>query len=258
MNKVRFYSAVLGVLSVTSALAVEPLEEIIEQKYDVNPDATLSVENIDGSIRVYGADKPEIVIQAIKKAYNAERLKGIVVDVKASQSGVAITTTYPPRKNALSDRSGTVDYIVVVPKTAKVTKLDLVNGEVLVDGLRNGSSARAHLVNGWLAGHNCFGDIDLSVETGRLDVGYDWWENHEFAIKAASTHGNIRAIFPSDASLNLSASATEGRIANGFQSSKTTSNDVIHSVAEVIGPDAQAVVSLEARRGNIRIDKLNY
>ena len=258
MNKVRFYSAVLGVLSVTSAFAVEPLEEIIEQKYDVNPDATLSVENIDGSIRVYGADKPEIVIQAIKKAYNAERLKGIVVDVKASQSGVAITTTYPPRKNALSDRSGTVDYIVVVPKTAKVTKLDLVNGEVLVDGLRNGSSARAHLVNGWLAGHNCFGDIDLSVETGRLDVGYDWWENHEFAIKAASTHGNIRAIFPSDASLNLSASATEGRIANGFQSSKTTSNDVIHSVAEVIGPDAQAVVSLEARRGNIRIDKLNY
>ena len=128
----------------------------------------------------------------------------------------------------------------------------------MVTGLRNGSSARAHLVNGWLAGHNCFGDIDLSVETGRLDVGYDWWENHEFAIKAASTHGNIRAIFPSDASLNLSASATEGRIANGFQSSKTTSNDVIHSVAEVIGPDAQAVVSLEARRGNIRIDKLNY
>ena len=245
-------------LFASAGFAVEPLEEIIEQKYDVNPDATLSVENIDGSIRVYGADKPEIVIQAIKKAYNAERLKGIVVDVKASQSGVAITTTYPPRKNALSDRSGTVDYIVVVPKTAKVTKLDLVNGEVLVDGLRNGSSARAHLVNGWLAGHNCFGDIDLSVETGRLDVGYDWWENHEFAIKAASTHGNIRAIFPSDASLNLSASATEGRIANGFQSSKTTSNDVIHSVAEVIGPDAQAVVSLEARRGNIRIDKLNY
>jgi DUF4097 and DUF4098 domain-containing protein YvlB len=185
-------------------------------------------------------------------------LKGIVVDVKASQGGVAITTTYPPRKNAVSDRSGTVDYIVVVPKTAKVTKLELVNGEVLVDGLRNGSSARAHLVNGWLAGHNCFGDIDLSVETGRLDVGYDWWENHEFAIKAASTHGNIRAIFPSDASLNLSATATEGRIANGFQSPKPTSSDVIHSVAQVIGPDAQAVVSLEARRGNIRIDKLTY
>jgi hypothetical protein len=29
-------------------------------------------------------------------------------------------------------------------------------------------------------------------------------------------------------------------------------------VAEVIGSDAQAVVSLEARRGNIRIDKMSY
>jgi hypothetical protein len=32
---------------------------------------------------------------------------------------------------------------------------------------------------------------------------------------------------------------------------------MIHSVAEVTGPDAQAVVSLEARRGNIRIDRMD-
>ncbi|MFN2623109.1 MAG: hypothetical protein ABR611_09710 [Chthoniobacterales bacterium] len=256
MNKIRRLILAAAVLLLARPMfAVEPLEEIVEQKYDVNPDATLSVENIDGSIRVYAADKPEIVIQAIKKAYNTERLQEIVIDVKANQSGVAITTTYPPRKNALSDRSGTVDYIIVVPQRARVTDLKLTNGEVLVEGLRNGGEAKAHLVNGWLAGHNCFGDLDLSVETGRLDVVYDWWENHEFAIKAASTRGNIRGIFPSDASLNLSATASEGRIANGFQPT-TTSKEVVHSVAEVIGSEAQTVVSLEARRGNIRIDKI--
>ena len=251
----RFLAAIVLLLA-QPVFAVEPLEEIVAQKYDVNSDATLSVENSDGSIRVYAADKPQILIQAIKKAYNKERLQGIVVDVKASQSGVAITTTYPERKNALSDRSGTVDYIIVVPQTARITNLRLTNGEILIEGLRNGGKASAHLVNGWLAGHNCFGDLDLTVETGRLDVVYDWWENHECAIKAASTRGNIRAIFPSDASLNLSATATEGRIANGFQSPPPTSHDVVHSVAQVIGADARAVVSLEARRGNIRIDKL--
>src|SRR5436190_5521300 len=257
MNNIRrLILAPVIMLLARPAFAVEPLEEIVEQKYDVNPDATLSVENIDGSIRVYAADKPEIVIQAIKKAYNPERLQGIVVDVKASQSGVAITTTFPPRKNALSDRSGTVDYIIVVPQAARITDLKLTNGEIFVEGLRNGGKAKAHLVNGWLAGHNCFGDLDLSVETGRLDVVYDWWENHESAIKAASTRGNIRAIFPSDASFNLSATATEGRIADGFQSRTTTSKDVVHSVAEVIGSEAQTVVSLDARRGNTRIDKL--
>ena len=258
MNKRARVVAALVLLVAPSVFAVEALEESVQQKYDVAADATLSVQNTDGSIRDNGADQQVISIQAIKKAYNTERLRGIVVDVKATPNSVAISTSFPPRKGALSDRSGTVDYIIVVPKTAKVTQLELVNGEILVEGLRNGGSAKAHLVNGWLVGHNCFGNLDLTVETGRLDVAYDWWENHEFAIKASSTRGNVRAIFPSDASLNLSATALEGRVANGFASTKPTPADVVHSVAEVIGPDAQAAVSLEARRGNIRIDKLVY
>lgn len=258
MNKRWSYSLLLGVLWVGPAFAVEPLEEGVEQKYDVDATVALSVENIDGSIRVYAGQKPAVRIQAVKKAYNADRLHGIVVDVKASPSRIAITTSLPPRKGALSDRSGTVDYIIVVPQTARITDLSLTNGEVLVEGLRNGGSAKARLVNGWLAGHNCFGNLDLAVETGRLDVAFDWWENHAFAIKASNTNGNIRAAFPSDAALNLSATATEGRIANAFESKKASPADVIRSLAEVIGADAQAVVSLEARRGNIRIDKFNY
>src|SRR5947208_8111504 len=71
-----------------TAFAVEVLEEIVEQKYDVDANATLSVANTDGSIRVYAADAPQISIQAIKKAYTRERLQGIVVDVKATQSSV--------------------------------------------------------------------------------------------------------------------------------------------------------------------------
>lgn len=247
---------VVWVLSVASVHAVEPLEKVVDQKFDVDPDVTLSVQNIDGSIWVYGADESVVRIKAIKKAYNAERLQGILVDTKATPKSVVITTSFPPRKNVLSDRSGTVDYIIVVPQKAKIAQLELTNGEVVVDGLRNGGSAKAHLVNGWMIGHNCFANLDLTIETGRLDVVYDWWENHEFAVKALNYTGHLHAIFPSNASLNLSAMANEGRIANGFGNKKTGPADVIHSVAEVIGPNAQAVVSLEARRGNIRIDKI--
>ncbi len=58
--------------------------------------------------------------------------------------------------------------------------------------------------------------------------------------------------------MNLSATATEGRIANGFDSKKTSSADIVHSVAEVIGPEAETAVSLEARRGNVQIEKMIY
>ncbi len=69
--------------------AVESLEEIVEQKYDVDADVTLSVQNFDGSIRVYAAEEPVILIQAIKKAYTLERLQGIVVDRKSDTGEVS-------------------------------------------------------------------------------------------------------------------------------------------------------------------------
>src|SRR5215208_4642477 len=89
---------VFCVLWARSACAVELLEEVIDQKFHVDPNVTLSVQNIDGSIRVYTAQEPVVTVQAIKKAYNAERLKGILVDTKATPAGVAITTSFPPRK----------------------------------------------------------------------------------------------------------------------------------------------------------------
>ena len=258
MSRARWVAGVLWFVCASASLAIEPLEEIVDQRFDVDPDVTLSVQNIDGSIWVYGAEEPVIIVQAIKKAYSAERLQGIVIDTKATPKSVTITTKFPPRENALSDRSGTVEYIIVVPQTAKITQLELTNGELLVEGLRKGGSAKARLVNGWMLGHNCFGNIDLTVEKGRLDLAYDWWENDEFAIKAFALDGNMHAVFPSDASMNLSAMAAEGRVANGFGEKKTEPKDVIHSVAEVVGPDARVVVSLEARSGNIRIEKLIY
>jgi hypothetical protein len=254
----RFGLSVVYLLCLLCAGAIgaaELHEEIVDQRYDVDPAATLSVENTDGSIRVYAAEAPRIHIQAIKKAYSAERLQAIVVDVKASSSGVAIVTSFPPRKNALSDRSGTVDYNIIVPQSARVTDLRLKNGEILVEGLRGGGNARAHLTNGWLVGHNCFADLDLTVETGRLDVVFDWWENHKFAARAKNIRGNLRGSFPSDASLSLTATAPEGRVANGFETKKSNPGDVIHSVSTVLGSDGEATISLEAGRGNIRIDK---
>src|SRR6266404_8550452 len=52
-----------------TASAVDVLEEIVEQKYTLDPNATLSISNTDGSIRIYGHAAAEISIQAIKKAY---------------------------------------------------------------------------------------------------------------------------------------------------------------------------------------------
>lgn len=241
-------------LLVRSEAAIKILEEIVAQKYAVDPDATLSIRNTDGSVRVYGGDLPEISIQAIKKAYTAERLKEIVVDVKATRTNVAIDTIFPPGKNAWSDRSGRVEYIIIVPQATKITRLDLVNGEVLVEGLRGGS-ATAHLVNGWLGGHNCFGDLNLSIVTGRLDVAYDWWESHKFSAKASSVSAAIRAILPSHGAVAISARTETGNIANAFGPRQHGSSGPVRALDTATGPEPESAIEMKTTSGNIRIEK---
>ena len=252
----RIFAAawVAVITALVPATGVEVLEETLEQKYEVDPDATLSISNTDGSIRIYAAETREIFIKATKNAYTAERLKGIVVDVQATRKTVAISTTFPPRKNALGDRSGTVDYIVIVPQAIKITQLELLNGEVAVEGLRGGS-AKAHVTNGWITGRNCFADLDLSTETGRLDVIYGWWENHKFTAKGSSVRGIVRAFLPSDASVTLNASCDTGRVINAFAAQQTGATDTVRSLNTVIGSKADAVIELKAGSGDIQIHK---
>jgi len=244
------------ILLACTAFGIEVVEETIQQKYAVDPEVTLSIRNIDGSIRVYAADVREISIQAIKRAYTADRLKQIAVSVNATPSSVAIETIFPPRKNglSLSDRSGTVEYNVIVPFTARVTTLDLVNGEVMVDGLRGGSAA-AHLVNGWLAAHDCFGELNFRLENGRLDVTYDWWESRKFSAKFSSEYGNIRAFLPSDVPIGIIARAGIGRIANALDPNKKDPSPPNHSLDFSTGPEPEGTFELTSATGNIRIEK---
>jgi hypothetical protein len=181
-------------------------------------------------------------------------LKGIVVDVKATRSSVAIDTIFPPRKNALSDRSGTVDYIVIVPQTTRITKLDLVNGEMLVEGLRGGS-ATAHLVNGWLGGHNCFGELNLSIVNGRLDVAYDWWDDHNFTATASSVNAALRAIVPGDGAIVIKARTETGHIAEAFGLKQDRSNGPMRVLDAATGPEPKSAIELKTTSGSIRIER---
>lgn len=236
--------------------AVEIFEEIIEQRHALDPDGTLSIHDTDGSIQIYGSDGSEISILAIKKAYTKERLKSIVVDVKVTPKRIAIETIIPPKKRALSlsDRSGTVEYIITVPQTIRITSLDLVNGEILVEGLRGGS-ASAHLVNGLLMAHNCFGDLDFTSVKGRLEIVYDWWENTTFSVRLSSSHGNIRAIVPSDASAGITARTGTGRIENALEMQKEVPREPVHSLEFATGPSPEAAFKINSTSGNITIDK---
>src|SRR3954469_9982264 len=137
MNR-RGMAVVLGVLAWWSgAVWSAPLMEKFEQTYPVPADAEITVRNTDGTIYIYASEENELKIVARTKAYSRERLDAISVQVSIQGSKATIDTKFPPRPKGLSlhDRSGTVDYVIVVPQRCTLAQVELTTGEILVEGL---------------------------------------------------------------------------------------------------------------------------
>jgi len=233
----------------------QTLEEMIDHSYPVEPTATLSVTNRDGSIRVYaaGGETHDVRVEAIKKAYSAERLKAISVQISARPNSISIETIYPPDSGAgFSDRSGTVDYVIVVPPTIRISKLELTNGEMQLEGMRS-EEAHAQLGNGRLLAHNCFGDLDLSLNTGNLAIAYDWWEEQAFSIHATIQNGNAFAYIPSDAAFHLIAHTATGKIANDFAEKEQRHAEPVSKIDMLVGGGGKTAFEFETQDGNVKI-----
>src|SRR5438067_6298248 len=232
---------------------------MIDHVYPVEPTATLSVTNRDGSIRIYaaGSETRDVHVEAIKKAYNAERLRAISVQVSAQPNAISVETIYPPDSPiGFSDRSGTVDYVIVVPPTVRISKLELTNGEMQLDGMRS-DEARAQLGNGRLFAHNCFGDLNLSLKTGNLAIAYEWWEEREFSIHTTIQNGNAFAYIPSEAAFHLIAHTATGKIANDFEEKEHRHAELTNKIDIMVGGGGKTTFQFETEDGNIKIAEHN-
>lgn len=236
------------------------LEEISDRSYQVDPSAaTISITNRSGSIRIYGADASyrEVRVEAVKKAYTPERLKAINIHVTQQQNSISIETNYPADTgHAFSDRSGTVDYVVVVPQTAVISKLDLGNGEVLIEEMRS-KEAHAQLGSGRLFVHNCFGSVDIRVKTGNVALVYEWWEERDYSISATIDDGNAFAFLPEEAAFHLVARTTTGKIANDFEDKEQRGAEFPKQIDLFVGGADQPKIQIESHDGNISIAEHN-
>ncbi|HEY4283459.1 MAG TPA: hypothetical protein VGM62_10385 [Chthoniobacterales bacterium] len=246
------------VAPVSVAWANEILEEIVEQNYPIDLGAKFTLQNDDGSVMIYGAPIAEMKLQARKKAYSRERLRKINVDVSVSPGAVAVKTGYPLKpKWGLSDRSGTVDYVIILPWQCDVERVELGNGEMVIDGMR-GNELHAQLGNGRLFGHNCFSEnIKLSIGSGALEISYDWWENHPIAIETTIAAGNTRLLIPGQAKLHLHAETANGNIFSDFNNQENPTRRGQAKVDFRIGATPNAEMKIHAQDGSININEYN-
>ena len=258
MNKIALtvLSAFAGALFANSIGAGEVLEDVVERRFPLDPSGTFSLRAIDGTVEIFGSDSREVKIVATKKAFSLERLNAIVIRVDARPDAVNIETTPPPTpRHRFSDRSGTVEYTINIPQTARITRVELPNGELVIDGMR-GASIAASLGRGQLAIHNRFCDQTIHVIRGGLNVFFDWMDARPFAIEAEIDDGNVLARLPTDATFQLHAVAREGHVSSDFSPLETRKRGDASEINEVIGDTPVARLSFRASEGNIHISEV--
>src|SRR5436190_1879691 len=258
MNKIALtlLSAFAGALFANSIGAGEVLEDVVERTFPLDPAGTFSLRAIDGMVEIFGSDSREVKIVATKKAFSLERLNAIVIRVDARPDAVNIETTPPPTpRHRFSDRSGTVEYTINIPQTARIARVEMPNGELVIDGMR-GASIAASLGRGQLAIHNCFCDQTIHVIQGGLNVFFDWMEERPIAIEAVIEDGNILAHIPMDATFQLRALAKQGHVSSDFTPMESHKRGDASEINEVIGDAPATALSFRANEGNIHISEV--
>ena len=228
------------------------VEQTTEQTYEVDSTGTFGFRNTDGTVRIQGSDDANMKVTTTKKAWNAEQLNGIAARVLVQTKAVSIETSYPPQKTwRFSNRSGSVDYIITLPRTIKISRLELGNGDVLIEGMRG--DMRADLVNGKMVARNCFGDVQLSVANGALDLVYEKWQQRPFAVDSRIIGGNARVFLPRAASFHLLAETANGNVSNHFARPEEQDSRKATRVNMSIGPEPRPEIILRATNGDIEI-----
>ncbi|MFL6568732.1 MAG: DUF4097 family beta strand repeat-containing protein [Chthoniobacterales bacterium] len=253
-NLRRAFAALLLIVSST-AFGKQPLEDIQRADYPVPPNVAITLRLGDGTVHIYGSGDNVIELTAIKKAYTKERLDAIKVNVTVNGQNAAIETTLPPKAQGLGleDRSGTVDYVLLVPQNCSLKSIEVENGEIILEGIR-GDGVNVGLTNGRMLAKNCFAPTNLTLGRGGVDLAYGWWEDgRSFAVNAQSKNGDIHVALPKTAGARFDATTGDGWIRNDF--AKDEGNDDARSLQWTMGEDPTVSFTLRTQSGNLRIDK---
>ena len=239
-------------LSIGCGSSVEKaIEETTEQTKPIDPAGTLSIRNALGSVRIYGSEASEMKLSAVKKAWSPNQLKGIALTISGQSNALSIETTFPPRKaQAFSTHTGSVDLAITVPRTIKIVRLEIGNGDVLIEDMSG--DFRANLVNGALATRNCFGNAQISVAQGGLDLFYDKWQPRRFSVEAKIISGNARALLPAGGSFHVVAEAPGGNVTNQFEMTEKRPRRATRVNLSTGGESGPEIV-IRATQGNIEI-----
>jgi DUF4097 and DUF4098 domain-containing protein YvlB len=191
--------------------------EEFHQTYPLSANGTLALNNVSGDVHITAWDRNEVKVDAVKWAWNKERLDEAKIVVEPGADRIFIKTQYPHRDLTFNyddreENPASVDYTIMLPRTARINEAKLVNGNLTIEGITGG--VHASCVNGRLKATGLDGATHLSAVNGTLDVAFDHLPSENLELH--DVNGRMTVTIPSDAQATLKANTVNGSITDNF------------------------------------------
>ncbi|HJQ67529.1 MAG TPA: DUF4097 family beta strand repeat-containing protein [Blastocatellia bacterium] len=234
----------------SAAVAKEQAEAFraeFHQTYPLPATGRVSLKNVSGSVRIVGWDRNEVKIDAVKSARSKESLDEADVKVEASANAIHIKTSYPNdccfyaedccEKRFYRSRESqlaSVEYTVTVPRNARVESVDVIKGNIKIEGL-----------SGTVIASTILGELESKL-TRLSDAN---------SVTLSSLTGGITLYIPSDSNAHLIARSLSSEINSDFGLTMNRGKYIGRNVAGRLGRGG-ARVTLDNITGNIAIRRL--
>jgi len=191
----------------TTAFAKETEE--FHKTYPLAANGTFALGNINGTVKITGWDQNMVQVDAVKSADDPDYLRQMRIDVAASPNVVEVKTRYPEGYH--SGHGGGVEYTISIPRGARIRKVELVNGKLVIEGVR--AEINASIVNGSVTANGSAANLKLSSVNGPVSAQIAALGN---LTDINSVNGPITLTIPSDSNAQFKASTVSGNIKTEF------------------------------------------
>lgn len=203
---------VIGLLSVSAALARDPIERVVQKSFAVQPGGLLKVETQGGDITVTPGSGNEVVVVARQKirakndAEADELLQKLQLEISQSGNDVTATAKYEKRPSGLKFRFWPpvqVSFEITVPARFD-TQLGTSGGDVVIGDLTgamrvgtSGGDIRIGRIDGTVQASTSGGDMEVGrvvgatkITTSGGDIDVDTLEG---SLNAHTSGGDVKA-----------------------------------------------------------------
>lgn len=246
LKELRIPALVLSGLVLAAAAAPAAVTEGFKQTYPLAADGTVHLENVNGDIDIIAWDKAEVSLDAEKRGKTSDDLAKVTLEIDATPTKLTIRTKYA-KSGWFGNVNASVRYKLMVPAGVRLEKIDSVNSDITVSGVRG--SVNLDTVNGTIKATGLSADAHLDSVNGSLSAEFTSLDGVR-EVKLDSVNGRASVTLPPGAGARIDADSVNGSVSidQQIKLGKVRRHSLTGSIGTG-GPD----ISIETVNGSISI-----